>query len=72
MPLSGARVHCRMSGQSIEFVLTALGNGPLASFLAAFDPSLAAKDLASSLNQTFFGTATPAYEQRELPPPVPR
>jgi hypothetical protein len=69
--LSGARIRCRMSGQTLDVVLTAAGTGPLASFIGAFDPSLAAKDLASTLNQTLFGAATPAYEQRELPPPVP-
>jgi len=69
--LSGARVVCRMAGQPFDIVLMADGHGPLASFIQAFDPSLAAKGLANVINRTLFGVETATYQQRELPPPLP-
>ena len=42
-----------MRDQQLNFVLTAAGLGPLASFIQAFVPSLASAHLAKQLNRTF-------------------
>jgi hypothetical protein len=68
--LSGARVVCRFGEQSLDFVLTMAGQGPLASLLHAFGPSHGASNLAGVLNQTLFGMETTNYRQ-SVPPPIP-
>jgi hypothetical protein len=68
--LSGARVVCRFGEQSLDFVLTMAGQGPLASLLHAFGPSQGASNLAGVLNQTLFGIDTTNYRQ-SVPPPIP-
>jgi hypothetical protein len=69
--LSGARLVCRMGGQQIDMVIKSAGHGPLASLMQAFAPSAQAAGLAATLNQTLFGTDTPAYRQNALPPKLP-
>jgi hypothetical protein len=69
--LNGARVICRMRDRQLNFVLTAAGQGPLASLVHAFAPSADASGLAKRLNQTFFGSDVPAYTQNALPPLLP-
>jgi hypothetical protein len=68
--LSGARVVCRFGGESLDFVLTTAGQGPLASLVHAFAPSEGASSLAWDLNQTLFGSETTNYRQG-VPPPIP-
>jgi len=67
---SGARLLCRFGEQSLDFVLTAAGQGPLASLVHAFAPSEGASGLAGVINQTLFATDTTHYRQ-SAPPPIP-
>jgi hypothetical protein len=68
--LSGARVVCRFAGQELDMVLTAAGQGPLASLMHAFAPSEGASSLAGVLNQTLFGIDSTHFRQ-SVPPPIP-
>jgi len=69
--LSGARLVCRMGGHQIDMALKSAGQGPLASLVHAFVPSIQATGFATILNRTLFGIDEPAHKQN-LPPPVPR
>jgi len=68
--LSGARLLCRMGGQQIDMVIKSAGQGPLASLVQAFAPSLQAAGLLTVLNRTLFGADVPAEKQNPLPPAI--
>ncbi len=69
--LSGGRLVCRMGEHRIDMVIKSAGQGPLASLLQAFAPSVQATGLTSMLNRTWFGIDSPAFKQNALPPPLP-